>query len=323
MTLPALAVVYFQGIPSLPVGGSRFWLTAWSSAALFGAIYGLGRHAWRQTFGMALMLVGVMTTALAILNDLAPLIAGGREIVPFTRFQLSTFYMRKLLIELGYMGVGFLLWSGWRPHDTLHDIARRLRETGLPMGGRSEGRSALIGYLGFPVLLAATYVFTVVVEQQAPRLVNNDETGIWQHSTWFSTIMLSAAASLGEEILYRGFILVGLSKILQRWMRPTAALWTACSLQAVFFGFAHASYGNWLHVLQATSFGFISGAVAILFGIMAAIVLHFLIDIYAIGVHVDSEIWFLFLLATLLANVLVTIGAGGRWLWKRSADGEI
>lgn len=319
LLVPVAAIVYFADVPALPIRGAPYFLLTWAIAAGLGAGYGALTHAtWRRSLGMSLMLVGLVTTLVSIANDIAPLVAGGREIVPLTRYQLSTFYMRKLLTDLGYIGVGFLLWAGWVPGWTLADIAAKVRAVGVPMGRRPESHSMRLGLAWFPVLLFGTILFDYLVSQQLPGLINNDEGGIWSQSNPWNVTALSAAAALGEEVLYRGLMLVlAIHGARRLGLSNMGAMMAGILLQAVIFGFAHASYGNWLHVIEATMFGLISGAAAVWLGIWAAIVLHFLIDIFAIGVHVQTPGWGEFLVLLLVGLSAYSLWCGGRWAVRR------
>ncbi len=317
LLVAALALAFVAGThyDGLPLRGAPLFVAAWGLALLVASIYaGLARTSWRRALGMALMLTPVAFTAWSILNDLGPLIAGGRTITARSHYQLSSIYMRSIMTNVGYVGAGFLLWSGWRG-EGLSWVAARLREAGLPMGRRSEASSLRLGVAWFPVLLFGAIGIDFLVRGTA--LVNNDETSIWSLVTPWHVIMISLAAAVGEEIVYRGVILVGLAKVLGD--RPWS-WWTAIVLQAVFFGFAHAGFGNYAHVLQATLFGLVSGFAAYRFGIWAPLALHFLVDIYAIGAFATAPGWGTLLSVLLLANVLFAIYAGVRWATTKWAQ---
>ncbi len=303
----------------LPIVGAKRFLAAWGLACLLAGLYAATtRAAWRRGLGMALMLTPVAFTTWSILNDLAPLIAGGRPITARTPYQLSTAYMRSIMVNLGYAGAGFLLWSGWRPQDRLRDIAARLREAGFPMGRRSEASSLLLGVAWFPVLLAGAVLLAYATAGTA--LVNNDESSIWQRATPWHVVMISLAASMGEETVYRGVIMVGLATLFGARQGGTTARyawWAAIVVQGLFFGLAHAGFGNYAHVLQATLFGLVAGAAAYRFGMWSVIALHFLVDIYAIGADIDSRAWSGFLVSLLLLNIAYSVWATSRWLRNR------
>ncbi len=324
--VPALALwllpTYEAGSwPTLdfPINGARRYLAAWGLTCLGAGIFALARQTtWQKGLGMALMFTPAAFTLWAILNDLAPLLAGGKPISARTPYQLSTAYMRTILIDLGYTGTGFLLWSGWRPAHTIRDIAHRLRLAGFPLGHRSEVSSLLLGVGWFPVLLVGAVLINAAT--QGTALVNNDESSIWSLATPWHVIMISLAAAMGEETAYRGVLMVTLATVIgARSGKPSAryAWWAAIAIQGVFFGFAHAGFGNYAHVLQATLFGLVAGAAAYRFGIWSVIALHFLVDIYAIGADIDSRLWIATLVALLVLNTAYSVWSGTRWVRQR------
>ncbi len=326
LIVPALALwlvpTYQAGSwPDLgfPINGARRFLAAWALASFAAAVYAIvGQTTWRRALGMALMLTPIAFTTWAILNDLAPLLAGGKPIAARTPYQLSTAYMRTILVDLGYAGAGFVLWSGWQPKESLRALAGRLRDAGLPMGVRSESSSMRLGFAWFPVLLIGAFLLDLAT--QGTGLVNNDESSVWRLATPWHVIMVSLAAAMGEETVYRGVLMVSLATLLgarQGGRRAQYAWGAAIALQGIFFGFAHAGFGNYAHVLQATLFGLVAGFAAVRFGIWSVITLHFLVDIYAIGAGIDSTGWITFLVGLLLVNVAYSGLAGTRWVVAR------
>ncbi len=318
--LAILGTAWLIAVPrwDLPIGGARYWALAWGTALLLAALYVAdARASWRQGAGMALMLVSLTSVLIAILNDLAPLFAGGTVLQAISTTRLSNLFARSLLTDLGYVGVGYLLWSGWHPRDGIDVIATRLRQHGLPMGGRSEAASMHVGWLLLPVILFASAAIQLIASSQAPQLINSDETSVWDNMTPYHGIMISAAAAVGEEVVYRGFMMVAGAMLLQRLRVPSNVAWsTSLVAQGIIFGFAHGGYGNWLHVIQATLFGLLAGAMALRFGIWSATTVHFLIDIYAIGGHADLTWWLVALTTLLLVNTLYTLIWSGQWAWQ-------
>lgn len=337
MAIPVAVIAYWISVGYVPastalgpdplfqvpvVRGVHFFLLTWGlSAGIAGGIGLAARRSGLQMLGLGLMLVPVTQTLLGIWNSLGPLLAGGAPPPAFSEYALSGFFSRKFLVQVGYPAAGFLLYAGWRPDWRFSDIARRLREAGLPIG-RSEGHSALLGWAFFPALLAGTIAVNVGLSRNIPDLVNVAGDGPYANMTVYHSILLSASAALGEEIVYRGLFLVGgyhLAKrvITGRHAEP-AAWWTSWGFQAVVFGFAHASFNNPLLVIQATLFGMIAGYAALRYGILCAIMLHFLVDIYAFGVEVGGA-WVAFLAMLLIVNVGVALWMLGRALLRRQA----
>lgn len=308
-----------QGL--LPVSGAPFFVVCWAAALLFAGLYGiLTAGSWRRVAGMALMVTPLAFTLLGILNDLAPLLAGGVVLRARSTYRLSSLFIRKILIDLGYLGAGFILWSGWTPAEGLRGLARRLQATGIPVG-RSEGRGVRLGFAWFPVLILVTVVTDIILRGSLPQLVNSDERSIWDNMTPYHAVLISAAAAVGEEAVYRMLLMGGIGVMLLRAGATKPWAWgVAMVVQAVVFGFAHSSYGNWLHLIQATSFALIAGAALMIYGIWGAIMLHFLVDIYAIGRHADATWWLVGIGMLLLFNVGYTLYRGGSWAWRRRAS---
>lgn len=267
---------------------------------------------WHQAAGIGVMTVPVWDTLWGIADSFGPLLQGGFVLRPYTRHQLSGLYTYKFLADLGYLGVGFLLYAcggTWRGFwsQTPASLARRLREAGLPMGrwlgGRGEVWSAFAGLLLFPLLLLLTVGANLLLGG-VEELRQSDETRLFANMTPYHALAISLAAGFGEELLYRGLIQGGLSRRLP--------MWGAIGVQAVVFGFAHSGYGTWIHVLMPFLFGLAAGVVAYLLGIWAAIALHVLVDVVAFGAEsIPNAPWVEDALGTfLLANALLSIGWG-------------
>lgn len=269
----------------------------------------LAHRPWHQAVGIGVMTVPVWDTLWGIIESFGPLLEGGFVLRPYTRHQLSGLYAYKFLADLGYLGLGFLLYASggtWRGFWDLtpQALARKLADAGLPLGrwlgGRGEGASSFAGLLLFPVLLVLTVGANLLLGG-IDALRQSDESSLFANMTPYHALAISLAAGFGEELVYRGLIQTGLSRRL-----PMAV---AIVVQAVFFGLAHSGYGTWIHVLMPTLFGLVAGLVAYAFGIWAAIVLHVLVDVVAFGVEaIPNAAWVEPVLGTfLLANVLLTV----------------
>lgn len=227
--------------------------------------------------------------------------------------RLSRIFSRSLLADIGYAGVGLAIlvsggkrsnWAAWRPGSA----ARWLQARGWPTGGRSEMASLRIGLLLFPLVLVAAWGVNLILYGTLPELRNGDESSVWNHMTLYHAILISLAAGVGEEIWYRGIYQTLLARVM-----PVSA---AIVLQALLFGFAHAGYGTWAHVLGPALFGLLAGVVAWRFGLWAAIVLHTLADVAAFGFEATrNQPWVgPLLLSLLLANLLVSLLWLANWL---------
>ncbi len=291
-----------------------FDLSYWSLLALSWSggiavalmVRGFGRTPWHKALGWGILSVPVWSTGYLILDSLSILADSNSVLRPITTQRLSGITSRKLLEDLGYMLVGYLVWSldegsPWR--RTPRSIARHLRDIGFPTGGRSEAASAWIGFVLFPLLLLVTWGLNSAASN-LEALQNGDESSVWANMTPYHVVLLSLAAGFGEELFYRGFLQTALARRMH--IAP------AILIQALFFGFAHAGYGTWIHVLGPIGFGLVAGFVAWRFGIWAATALHVLIDVYAFGVFaVANHPWVgVALTVLLLINVLASVGAG-------------
>ncbi len=281
-------------------------LMAWGTSILVGILghRWAGWHASKAT-GLAIMTVPIWSLLLGYINTFPVLADPASILQPISPARLSSIYAVGIVSDLGHLGAGFLIWQGrgsiaHMTRLTPRQIAQRLRDVGLPMGGRSEAASIAIGTLAFPLLLAGTWLTSFLLTQSS-TLQSGDESQVWKHMSLYHAIMISLSAGFGEELLYRGLLMV----ILARWMPAPAAV----AIQAVIFGFAHAGYGTWTHVILPTLFGLIAGIAAYRYGIWSAIILHVLVDIYALGIEVARNApWTTTVLAVLLIlNTLATL----------------
>lgn len=271
-----------------------------------------------RALGIGVMSVPVTDTLLGIIESFGPLLQGGIVLASYSTYHLSSLYTYKILNDLGYLGVGFLLYAGgarwWR--ETPQTLARKLAGAGLPMGGRGEAASAFVGLLGFPLLLLGTVGINVLTAG-LESLRQSDESSVFANMTVYHAVLISAAAAFGEELLYRGLIQSTLARRL-----PMAA---AIAIQAVVFGFAHAGYATWIHVLLPTLFGLVAGFAAWRFGIWASIVLHFVVDVFAFTAEDAARhpaMWTV-LNVLFVANLALTLGWGIAWLVRRMQSAAV
>ena len=290
---------------------------AWTLAGLSGVVAGLRLHDGRRGFGFGLMTVPLWSTFLGILASIAPLVAGGTVLAAASRYDLSSQYMAAILPTLGYLGTGFLLYST-RWHALSKDIAGLARDLGrlVPMG-RSESASAAVGYAVVP-LLAAGNLLLGMLTASSKALNNGDDSQFFTNMTVYHAFMISAAAALGEELLFRGL----LQGLLMQAFRPLGK-WPGAILaivpQAIFFGFAHAGYGNFAHVLFPGLFGLLAGFLCWRYGLWSGIVLHFFADFYLLGLEAGSKAaWVASLVNVLfLANLVFAAAFAFMLLRKR------
>lgn len=198
-------------------------------------------------------------------------------------YQLSGQYIGSILSQLAYILVGILLvWrgtdEGWR-NPTLRHIAASVRGF-VPMG-RGEKTSFITGLALFPLLLAANLLLLWLTS--GANLRTGDDSHVFDNITGLQVLLVALAAGVGEELVYRGVMLQGISHLVPgRWIgRIVGGL-----VQAIIFAYAHAGYANLQHLLFAFLFAVFAAVVVETLGIWAAITLHFLIDFTAFAASV-------------------------------------
>lgn len=320
-SLAALASFAGQAQGVFPLAWESRMLLAWCSAALTGALLVVTRRLGAaRAMGLALMTVPLWLAFWGFLNSIPALQDTTTVLRPVPPRGLSRMYYRSILLDVGYLGAGFLLLAyGGRlrqaVQEGLQGLAVRMRDHGVPTGGRSEAASAWIGYVTFPLLLLGTWSAYLAM-QQVPQLLSGDESQVWRNMSPYHVLMISAAAAVTEELVYRAFLLVVLARLLAPAGR--AAMPLAVLGQAVLFGLAHGGYGTWIHVAMPLLFGLVAGIAAWRFGLWSAVVLHFQVDLYVFGAELDPGAypWARPVLFGLLAlNVLAMLLAA--WAWRR------
>ncbi|MEA3136121.1 MAG: protease family protein [Thermoplasmata archaeon] len=295
-------------------------------------------HRWLQAAGIGIMTVPLWQTAWGILDSFGPLLQGGFTFRAFTRHELSSLYLYKLVEDLGYLTLGFILFASDRPRDILRQtprsLARRLVAAGVPFGQRSElrwsrspsgvpvlvrgqtlgprneGSSLLLGVLVFPVLLVTTIAINLLLSG-VDELSQSNEASIYDNMTLYHAVVISLAAGFPEELVYRGLLQTGLSRRMP--------MGVAVVVQALVFGFAHSGYGTWVHIILPALFGLVAGLVAWRFGMWAAIALHVMVDLFAFGLDASNNVPWLWqaIVWAFLANCALTLGYAALWVVRR------
>lgn len=169
-----------------------------------------------------------------------------------------------------------LLWRGLagsgaaRSLGDLHEaLARVLEPAGLRLG--APARPALLDALALLGLGLALLGLALAAQGWVvPFLVTADESRYWANLSAPLLVALGLSAALSEEFVWRGAVL----RALLRRMGP----WHAIAVQSLLFGFIHAGYGNWAHVLGPALFGGLLGLVALRVSLLAAMVAHAGVD---------------------------------------------
>lgn len=205
-----------------------------------------------------------------------------------------------------------VLWrarAGAQPARSLADLRDAVARALEPIGVQLR-RPAKEGWLDALALLAVVLAlqFGALAAQStvASFLVTGDESAYWIHLSPALLVGLSVAAGVSEELVWRGALLQGLMRRLP---------WgIALATQAALFGFIHAGYGNWAHVLGPALFGALMGLVALRVGLLAAVAIHAGTDVAYLAVAAPQlEPWIFALPAVLLiAGVAALVATRGR-----------
>lgn len=190
----------------------------------------------------------------------------------YNRFLLVAFVF-ELLLALGALGLGWLVGvSPW-----YHDRSETLAET---FGLVALSRNLLWG------LAATAPAVAVLLLEDSPLWrsltdLKHQVTGMLNRllcgSNHSQLFVLALLAGLGEELLFRGLLQVGLARLLP----PGVALVGSLVIASVLFGLCH--YLSHTYFLLATLAGFYFGLLMIVSGsIVPPILAHALYDFVAL-----------------------------------------
>ncbi|HET6405497.1 MAG TPA: CPBP family intramembrane glutamic endopeptidase [Candidatus Thermoplasmatota archaeon] len=240
---------------------------------------------WVQSVGIALVATPFVRMLLNIYLSIGALFTF-TVLEPVSREALWRSVGRDVLFDLAFPLAGLLL---------LHNAVPRIRSRRAAPGGvddalRANGlapkhswaRDAARGSTLFFVIAFAYLVALAVSSRISPALAGGDESAYWRNITLPLIVLVSGMAGITEEILFRGILLSRLA----RWM-PFAL---AALVQALFFGFIHAGYGTWTHVLAPAVFGLGMAWVARVLGILPAILLHTQVNIVYFAMDVSDVV---------------------------------
>lgn len=251
------------------------------------------RWTWVQCVGLALVIHPFVRMGLTLLRTyeflLVPTVLQPANPIALWRSVESQVWYNLMLPLLGL----FLMHAPYA--DAARDTPQRrerfsdaLAEHGVaPRAGvrRDLQRGASL----FLFLVAAFLVAWIVSKTITPILSpGSDESLYWRNITIPLIVLLSLAAGLGEEFLFRGLLLTRLT----RWFGGLArhAAWLpfllAALVQAAAFGLIHAGYGTWVHVLGPALFGLGMAWIARRLGVLVTALLHAQINVVFFTVEV-------------------------------------
>lgn len=241
------------------------------------------RWTWVQCVGLALVLHPFVRMGITFLRTyealLTPTVLEPASPIALWRSVESQVWYHLMLPLLGL----FLMHAPYA--DASRDTPLRrerfadaLKEHGV--APRASHRRDVQRGLSLFLFLAGAYLVAYVVSKTLTPVLSpgSDESLYWRNITLPLIVLLSLAAGLGEEFLFRGLMLSWLSRRM-RWIY-------AALLQATFFGLIHAGYGTWVHVLGPALFGFAMAWVARHLGVIAAALLHAQINVVFFTVDV-------------------------------------
>lgn len=270
------------------------------------------RWTWVQCVGLALVLHPFVRMGIALLRTyealLTPTVLEPASPIALWRGVESQVWYHLMLPLLGL----FLIHSPFADTDAAGlrrtRFADALKEHGV--APRSDARRDMQRGLSLFLFLAGAYVVAYVVSKTLTPVLSpgSDESLYWRNITVPLIVLLSLAAGLGEEFLFRGLLLTWLSRRM-RWIY-------AALLQAALFGLIHAGYGTWVHVLGPALFGLAMAWVARHLGVVTTALLHaqinvvfFTVDVAPTYLTVNGALGLAALLGVTLALVAASVWA--------------
>lgn len=251
---------------------SVYFVVAVASAAAIGLAARLAGFRWREAAGVGLVAWPLARVAVNV----------GASWGSLFTFEV----LRPIPAEVLWETAGRTVW-----HNVAIPLLGLTLVTGSLRGAlgfsrvaprESWARDALNGLALVP-LVAGGYVLAlaVLVSGFASGLVDGDESRVFAEMTPLLAIVVSLAAGLAEEFVYRGVLLSLFSRLMP--------VWVAAFVQAVVFGFAHVGYGTWAHVLGPLVFGLFMAWVTLRIGLLPAVVLHAAIDVVFFGLDIAQR----------------------------------
>lgn len=271
---------------------------------------------WVRAVGLALVATPFVRMALGIYVSIDALFVF-EVLQPVSRAALWNGVQARLARDLVLPLVGILLMRDAVPLLGRRPAAEALAEHGVAPR-RSWGLDAWRGLALF-FAIALAYLGALAVSLLIPEsAAGGDESAYWRNITIPLILLVSAAAGLTEEFLFRGVLLRALGRVMP-W-------WPAALLQAVLFGLVHAGYGTWTHVVGPAIFGLGMAWVARVLGVLPAALLHaqvnvlfFTIDAAPDYVAANGALG----IAGLAGLIVLLAAASGYALWRTRADAVV
>lgn len=285
------------------------YLLSWLCVALLAwCLRYFARDPWHRAAGFAIMTWPLWLSCWGFVNTIEVVLNPNSVLRAYSEFELTNIAVRGLARKVGYVAAGAIIYTQAWKAPSIAAIRERLPT--IPMGRwtRSEGRSAIAGFLVFPAFLLVTIGFNWLL-YGIPGLANGNEESVWANMTPLLNVAISFQAGFGEELLYRAVLLVGLMRFLP--------IWAAVGVQAIVFGIAHGGYGTWAHILLPAAFALFAGTIIWFTGFWSVVVLHVLIDVYAFSGDVHAHWFHVALQAALVVMAAGSLAYGANWAQNR------
>jgi hypothetical protein len=199
----------------------------------------------------------------------------------FSRF-LS--FAAVLVVAIVFIGAGEVIYRRFWPHRIATE--NWFRPSGL--ASKEETRGLIAGHIA-PLIYLGWVVGYYIIGKNfgffTPLFVENYQAYASSFVPAFSAVAVGVFAAVHEEIIYRVVALNLLVWLLRKIPKfpGSAAFWIANLLQAVAWGFMHSNYPqqpSYARGLELTVSGLLFGWLFQSFGLLPAIVSHYVVDSY-------------------------------------------
>jgi membrane protease YdiL (CAAX protease family) len=242
-----------------------------------------GRRRWTpgQCFGLSLLLFSLWRGVYFSFPNLLVIAGGGAVLGPTPAIEWYRDFFLKVLWDVVYpiLGLFFVFRRVpgiHKPFTWGHELKSVLR----PMGAwvkRSAALDAGWGAVLFPAFAIGSSVLATILAQGPTGKVGND-SHVFDEITLDLVFLLAIIAGVSEELVFRGFLLSALQRVLGP---GKTSLSVAILVQAIAFALVHSGYAALDHLILPFLFGILAGLVYRLFGILAIMLVHAEIDVFA------------------------------------------
>ncbi len=306
----------FLGDPFLYVAESLllYFLPVWLGVAVLGT--GRYRFDAARAVGATLILMAVWRPIYGSFPELTELFRATGVLRSYAVFTLYRIVSVKLLFEILFGFVGLLLLTGRFPYVQKrpawhNDVAAALASIQSRIK-RNVWTDLGLGCTALLLAFFGSQSLAEILNQFRTLRTGADASQIWSNMTPLLVFLLSLAAGIGEELLFRGFLQTYFERLWRRALPgdPIIALLLAIFVQAILFGIVHAGNLTVIGVLIPFSFGVLAGFVFRFWGMLAIMYAHTAIDVFAFGFEAGTNHFpgiFVFLTIFFFLNLAVGI----------------